>query len=243
MTRSNLQPNWLYDQLPCRDSQWCSSSGDAPPVAMFFKIVSFRLYFWKYKYDFQSFEQESIGKEMWSVIWWVPGWVPGKAGQCGPGQYCCLLAATHCCHMMPRKPRPCSVIPPLTPQAECALRSLILSVQHFSQEIYYVMCCRTKGLTLLLRVGRISGEQVFFQGHSCIEMEGQEFLTEYRSISNKLKKRFLRFVPNSWPSNQDALFILVGDQMCRKRAIIFARWENLSVDQTISIFYISLGAS
>jgi len=33
---------------------------------------------------------------------------------------------------------------------------------------------------------------VFFQGHSCIEMEGQEFLTEYRSISNKLKKRFLR---------------------------------------------------
>ena len=180
---------------------------------------------------------------MWSVIWWVPGWVPGKAGQCGPGQYCCLLAATHCCHMMPRKPRPCSVIPPLTPQAECALRSLILSVQHFSQEIYYVMCCRTKGLTLLLRVGRISGEQVFFQGHSCIEMEGQEFLTEYRSISNKLKKRFLRFVPNSWPSNQDALFILVGDQMCRKRAIIFARWENLSVDQTISIFYISLGAS
>ena len=39
--------------------------------------------------------------------------------------------------------------------------------------------------------------QVFFQGHSCIEMEGQEFLTEYRSISNKLKKRFLRFVTNS----------------------------------------------
>ena len=154
--------------------------------------------------------QENIGKKMWTVSFGeFPGCSLARRGSAGPVNtaVCCSTQ----CHMMPRKPILSSVIPLLflRPSGLYALQCILS--WHFSLEIL-ISYFAGKKRALVCPYCPVGSQvqwrrQVFFQGHSCIEseMEGQEFLTEYRSISNKLKKRFLRFVANnclSWPSSQ-----------------------------------------
>ena len=154
--------------------------------------------------------QENIGKKMWTVSFGeFPGCSLARRGSAGPVNtaVCCSTQ----CHMMPRKPIPSSVIPLLflRPSGLYALQCISSDISHWKYS-FHTLQAKKRGLVCpSCSVGSQVQwrRQVFLQGHSCIEseMEGQEFLTEYRSISNKLKKRFLRFVANNclpWPSSQ-----------------------------------------